>query len=216
MFSRTAFITSIVLLLFTLFYQRAEATALTYNLEANENACFYVHADKPGKKIGFYFAVQQGGSFDIDFDVRGPNGASIFNGDHERQGDFVFTASQVGEYSFCFSNDMSTFAEKLVDFEITVENELRPNFQKDASGREQPATLTEMEESLFRLSGSLTNIARTQKYFRTRENRNSATVASTESRIFWFAFMESVAIIAMACLQVFVIKSFFSTKRGGV
>lgn len=33
------------------------ATALTYNMEANENACFYTWADTPGKKIGFYFAV---------------------------------------------------------------------------------------------------------------------------------------------------------------
>ena len=32
----------------------------------------------------------------------------------------MFTAQQSGEYSFCFSNDMSTFAEKVVDFEITV------------------------------------------------------------------------------------------------
>ena len=42
------------------------------------------------------------------------------DGNKERQGDFVFTAQQTGEYSFCFSNDMSTFAEKIVDFEITV------------------------------------------------------------------------------------------------
>lgn len=38
----------------------------------------------------------------------------------ERQGDFVFTAKETGEYRFCFDNDMSTFAEKLVDFEIAV------------------------------------------------------------------------------------------------
>ena len=38
----------------------------------------------------------------------------------ERQGDFVFTANEVGEYRFCFNNEMSTFAEKLVDFEIAV------------------------------------------------------------------------------------------------
>lgn len=138
------------------------------------------------------------------------------SGDQERQGDFVFTANHVGEYAFCFSNDMSTWAEKLIDFEISAENEARPQFSKDSNGKEQPETLSEMEESLFRISGSITNIARTQKYFRTRENRNSATVASTESRIFWFASLESLAIISMACLQVFVIKSFFSTKRGGV
>jgi hypothetical protein len=42
------------------------------------------------------------------------------DGQKERQGDFVFTAQSVGEYRFCFSNEMSTFAEKLVDFEIAV------------------------------------------------------------------------------------------------
>lgn len=42
------------------------------------------------------------------------------DGTKERQGDFVFTAQSVGEYRFCFNNEMSTFAEKLVDFEIAV------------------------------------------------------------------------------------------------
>lgn len=41
-------------------------------------------------------------------------------GEKERQGDFVFTANEVGEYKFCFNNEMSTFAEKTVDFEISV------------------------------------------------------------------------------------------------
>lgn len=37
----------------------SEATALTYNIEANEKACFYNWVDKPGKKLGFYFAVNK-------------------------------------------------------------------------------------------------------------------------------------------------------------
>ncbi|CAO3616044.1 unnamed protein product [Cunninghamella echinulata] len=93
----------------------ANATALTYNMEANENACFYTWADTPGKKL-----VQSGGSFDIDYTVTDPRDRVVLNGESERQGDYVFTANDVGEYSFCFSNGMSTFAEKLVDFEITL------------------------------------------------------------------------------------------------
>lgn len=42
------------------------------------------------------------------------------DGTKERQGDFVFTANDVGEYRFCFDNEMSTFAEKMVDFEVAV------------------------------------------------------------------------------------------------
>jgi len=64
--------------------------------------------------------VQAGGSFDIDYTVKDHAGKIILDGERERQGDFVFTAQTAGEYSFCFSNDMSTFAEKIVDFEITV------------------------------------------------------------------------------------------------
>ena len=44
----------------------------------------------------------------------------VLDGSKERQGDFVFTAQGAGEYRFCFNNEMSTFAEKLVDFEIAV------------------------------------------------------------------------------------------------
>lgn len=32
----------------------------------------------------------------------------------------MFTAQSIGEYKFCFNNEMSTFAEKMVDFEIAV------------------------------------------------------------------------------------------------
>ena len=42
------------------------------------------------------------------------------DGSKERQGDFVFSAKDSGEYRFCFNNEMSTFAEKMVDFEIAV------------------------------------------------------------------------------------------------
>jgi len=64
--------------------------------------------------------VQSGGSFDIDYSVVGPGEKVIMEGTKERQGDFVFTAQSVGEYRFCFNNEMSTFAEKMVDFEIAV------------------------------------------------------------------------------------------------
>lgn len=64
--------------------------------------------------------VQSGGSFDVDYSVVGPNDKIILDGAKERQADYVFTANIVGEYRFCFNNEMSTFAEKLVDFEIAV------------------------------------------------------------------------------------------------
>lgn len=44
----------------------------------------------------------------------------MLDGERERQGDFVFTAGEAGEYRFCFDNEMSTVTDKMVDFEIAV------------------------------------------------------------------------------------------------
>ncbi|KAF9557984.1 hypothetical protein EC968_007332 [Mortierella alpina] len=208
---------ALVALLFSLTllpHQRVEATALTYNVAAHEKACFYTWADVPKKKIAFYFAVQSGGAFDIDVDVKDPKHKQILNLEKERQGDYVFTANEAGEYSFCFSNDMSTFAEKVLDFEITVEHEKRAaEMDQKEKGKGPQAQTDAMDESLFRLVGELGRIDRMQKYFRTRENRNFSTVVSTDNRIFWFSLTESLMIVTMAMVQVYVIRTFFSGSR---
>ncbi|OJJ32981.1 hypothetical protein ASPWEDRAFT_174409 [Aspergillus wentii DTO 134E9] len=189
------------------------ATALTYKLEANEKACFHTYVDQLNSKVAFYFAVQSGGSFDVDYSVTGPGGKVIMSDTKERQGDFVFTAQSIGEYQFCFNNEMSTFAEKYVDFEIAVEHEERAQLpSKQGASPEQASAL---EESIFKLSAQLSTISRNQKYFRTRENRNFSTVRSTERRIFNFSVIEGLMMVSMAGLQVFVVRFFFQGARKG-
>ncbi|KAI8062515.1 emp24/gp25L/p24 family/GOLD-domain-containing protein [Gongronella butleri] len=199
---------------------RVQATVLTYNILAHDRPCFFTWVDTPNKKLGLYFAVQSGGSFDIDFEMTDPQGKIILNGERERQGDYVLNARHVGEYALCFTNDMSTFAEKLIDFELLVEDHTRDPEKEATSGNaaanaNSPAAT--LEDTLYRIGGTLTSISRAQKFLRTRENRNASTVASTEQRIFWFASLESIAIVSMAALQVLVIRGFFSQhRRGGV
>ncbi|KZT01670.1 uncharacterized protein LAESUDRAFT_686321 [Laetiporus sulphureus 93-53] len=189
----------------------AHAVALTTAIGANERLCFYADVDKAGEKIGFYYAVQAGGSFDIDFEVKDPNEKVILDGSRERQGDYVLTANTIGEYSFCFENDMSTLTEKLIDFDIMVESE--PRREPPAKPGQISEHTSALEESIFRLSGMLQNIKRTQKYFHTRENRGFDLVKSTQSRLFWYAVLECAGIIGMAVLQVYVLQTFF-TKTG--
>lgn len=136
------------------------------------------------------------------------------SGAKERQGDFVFTANDAGEYTFCFNNEMSTFADKFVDFEITVENEARATIPSKQAGH-TPEQTSLLEESIFKLSGQLSTINRNQKYFRTRENRNFSTVRSTERRIFNFSVVEGVMMVTMAGLQVFIVRFFFQGARKG-
>ncbi|KAL8799276.1 MAG: hypothetical protein Q9182_006013 [Xanthomendoza sp. 2 TL-2023] len=190
------------------------ATALTYKLSAHEFACFYSHVQEKGLKLAFYFAVQSGGSFEVDYSVVGPNEKTILEGTKERQGDYVFTAQEQGEYRFCFSNEMSTWVDKMVDFEIAQENESRDAKLPSKQGT-SPEQTSALEESILKVSRDLSTINRNQKYFRTRENRNMSTVKSTESRIFNFSVMESALMVSMAGLQVFIVRYFFQGARKG-
>ncbi|THH15118.1 hypothetical protein EUX98_g9515 [Antrodiella citrinella] len=200
-----------LLLPLLLFTAHTHATALTTAIGPNERLCFFADVDKAGEKIGFYFAVQSGGSFDIDFEVKDPNDKQLIDGARERQGDYVLTANTVGEYSFCFENDMSTLTEKLLDFDIMVESE--PRREPPARPGQISEHTSALEESVFRLNGMLLNIKRTQKYFHTRENRGFDIVKATVNRLFWYAVLESIAVVGMAMVQVYVLQTFF-TKTG--
>ncbi|KAI6152960.1 emp24/gp25L/p24 family/GOLD-domain-containing protein [Pisolithus thermaeus] len=189
----------------------ARASALTTSVSPNERLCFYADVDKAGEKIGFYFAVQAGGSFDIDFDVKDPNEKVLLDGQRERSGDYVLTANTAGEYSFCFENDMSTLTDKLIDFDIMVESE--PRREVAAKPGQVADHTSPLEESVYRLSSMLMSIKRTQRYFHTRETRGFSLVKSTQSRLFWYAVCESLAVVGMAVLQVYVLQTFF-TKTG--
>jgi hypothetical protein len=200
-----------LLSLLLVFSPLAHATRLTYKLDPHAKACFYSWVDRRGTNINFDFSVQSGGAFDIDYQVLSPEKAVVLEGTKEKQGDFIFPANSVGEYSFCLSNEMSTLAEKMVEFDISVENEQRATVPaKKGTTEEQTSAL---EESLTKLAGQLATFSRTQKYFRTRENRNFSTVRSTESRIFSFSVIESIMMVSMACLQVFVVRIFFVGAR---
>ena len=161
----------------------------------------------------------------------------MLEGQKERQGDFVFVGQQQGDYEFCFSNEQSTYAEKMVDFEIAVcvsdeqvcatprswsfANNRHPQVENESRAAlpskqgADPTQTSALEESLFKISGQLSTVTRNQKYFRTRENRNFATVTSTEKRIVNFSLVQCCLIAAMGALQVFVVKFFFQGARKG-
>ena len=113
---------------------------------------------------------------------------------------------------------MSTFADKYVDFEISVEGSdsttssaLLP--QRSGAPAE---THNQLEDLVFKVSGQLSTVNRMQKYFRTRENRNFSTVRSTEKRIFQFSLIEVMMMVGMAVLQVLVVRFFFQGARKGM
>ncbi|UZJ53206.1 hypothetical protein CBS101457_002526 [Exobasidium rhododendri] len=202
-------------LVLALWTPSAQGAALTTQLRAQERSCFYAWVDKAGEKVGFYFAVQSGGSFDIDYDIVSPSDKVVAEGRKERQLDIIFTGNEVGEYSFCLENDMSSFAEKTIDFDITVESEPRIDLPLSQAALLSKSSAP-LEESILKVDSKLTQVGRMQKYFRTWENRGYATVKGTQKKIFYYSIIESSVMVAVAAGQVFMVRWLFekgSTKR---
>ncbi|KAG7693155.1 hypothetical protein KL930_004760 [Ogataea haglerorum] len=198
------------LLLLASLLSYVSATALTFALQPNEKACFYIFNQKPKANIGYYFAVQAGGSFDVDYTIKAPGGRVIAQEQKQRQGDYIFTADAIGEYEFCFSNEMSTFAEKVVDFEIRDDDDFKASLPNAPA---ENTAVEGMQSSVLRIESKLGQLSNTLQYYKTRNNRNQSTVKSTESRIFWFSIFDVVLMCSMAAFQVLVVKFFFQGSR---
>jgi hypothetical protein len=97
---------------------------------------------------------------------------------------------------------------------LQLENESRTELPSRQGANPEQASA--IEESIFKLSAQLSTISRNQKYFRTRENRNFSTVRSTERRIWNFSIIESLMMVSMAGLQVFIVRFFFQGARKGM
>ena len=51
------------------------------------------------------------------------------------------------------------------------------------------------------------------QYYKTRNNRNQATVVSTESRIYYFSIFEVLLMVGMGFLQITIVQLFFRGSR---
>lgn len=187
-----------------------QAVPLTIKVAATDRQCLFAEVEQAESKVGFYFAVQSGGAFDIDVGIYSPSGKIIYQEPKEQQGEFSFAAGEVGEYQFCFSNEMSTFAEKSVEFEIIVDsNNLKAELPQNVGEKDT----NKVESSIQSIESRAANLLRTLQYYKTRNNRNESTVKSTESRIFWFSLFELFLMVGMAGLHVVVVQLFFTGSR---
>ncbi len=198
---------------------------LTYKMKGNEKPCFYTDVKKLNEKIAFYFAVQSGGQFDIDWTILSPSKLEVMSDSKQRQIDIVLAAQEIGEYSFCFFNSFSSTADKTLDFDISVEHEITesvtdpqnnlPPAVPSASKAKEDARIAAlpMRRRVEDIEGGILRFDRALRYFKTRENRNFDTVLSTESRIFYFSVSECALIIIMAVFQVYVVQIAFRKNR---
>uniref|UniRef100_A0A8C3JU07 GOLD domain-containing protein n=1 Tax=Calidris pygmaea TaxID=425635 RepID=A0A8C3JU07_9CHAR len=77
--------------------------------------------------------VITGGHYDVDCFVEDPNGRTIYKETKKQYDSFPHRTELQGVYTFCFSNEFSTFSHKTVYFDFQVGDE--PPILPDMSNR---------------------------------------------------------------------------------
>lgn len=77
--------------------------------------------------------VITGGHYDVDCYVEDPNGRTIYKETKKQYDSFPHRTEVKGVYTFCFSNEFSTFSHKTVYFDFQVGDE--PPILPDMSNR---------------------------------------------------------------------------------
>ncbi|XP_017505503.2 transmembrane emp24 domain-containing protein 5 isoform X2 [Manis javanica] len=92
----------------------------TFTLPAGQKECFY--QPMPLKaSLEIEYQVLDGAGLDIDFHLSSPEGRTLVF--EQRKSDGVHTVeTEVGDYMFCFDNTFSTISEKVIFFELILDN----------------------------------------------------------------------------------------------
>jgi len=185
----------------------SETVELTFELPDNAKECFYQEIQK-NQTATLEFQVVTGGQYDVDVSLESPKKEILYRQIKTQFDSHQFTATMTGVYVACFSNEFSTFSHKLVymDFQVGDERPL-PGIDDHAT------VLTQLESSAKEIHQNLNNINDYQTHHRLREAQGRKFAEDLNERAMLWSLFETVAMVLIAILQIFVLRSFFNEKK---
>lgn len=190
---------------------QSKSTELTFELLDNAKQCY--HEDiTSGTKATIEFQVVMGGYYDVDMTLYDPRQTVLYQGVKKQFDTHQWTASTSGQYTFCFSNEFSTFSHKLIYFEFIAGEE-------DPLPQANPPTasaMTKFEASAENIHENLNSIFDALTHYRLSEAKGRKRAEDLNSRVFWWSTLETIAVVLIGTVQVWTLKSFFSGHRATI
>ncbi|GMM37287.1 Erp2 protein [Saccharomycopsis crataegensis] len=185
-------------------------TSMSINVPAFAKECLYYRMDSEEDSVLVNFQVLTGGNFEIDFEITAPNGDKVITANDKRYADYLVRSFGLGEYSFCFSNRVSTVTPKKVEFSIELERDVDYYNQQETTKNKDEIM---SEHAISEISRNYDQMRKMLDYLRAREWRNMSTVKSTESRVYWLGLLSSLAMIGLGVAQATLVQFMFSGPR---
>ncbi|XP_077838046.1 transmembrane emp24 domain-containing protein 5 isoform X2 [Macaca mulatta] len=162
--------------------------------------------------------VLDGAGLDIDFHLASPEGKTLVF--EQRKSDGVHTVeTEVGDYMFCFDNTFSTISEKVIFFELILDNmgeqaQEQEDWKKYITGTDMlDMKLEDILESINSIKSRLSKSGHIQTLLRAFEARDRNIQESNFDRVNFWSMVNLVVMVVVSAIQVYMLKSLFEDKR---
>jgi hypothetical protein len=143
--------------------------------------------------------------------VRDPEGQHLLSRVYSAEGHVTFTSTIAGEHQLCMrSNTSAGWFGRSSMFRLHLTLEMG---EAGESGEKTKEKLGELDYRLRELLDKVQMISKEQDYQRSREERFRATSESTNRRVIFWAFTQTLLLVAIGLLQIRHLKNFFVAKK---
>ncbi|XP_069497929.1 transmembrane emp24 domain-containing protein 5 [Ambystoma mexicanum] len=203
---------------FCLSFSQSVDSDFTFTLSAGQKECFY-QPMKREASLEIEYQVLDGAGLDVNFYLVSPkNDILIFE---ERKSDGVHTVeTEEGDYMFCFDNTFSTISEKVIFFELILDNigEEDGNDQEDwkkyIMGNDPlDMKLEDILETMNSVKARLSKSVQLQTLLKAFEARDRNIQESNRDRVNTWSVINLVVMVVVSAVQVYMLKSLFEEKR---
>lgn len=196
------------------------ALELKFDLGDSRKDCFYEKIDRPGENIDVEFHVLNGGRRDVTLDVLNPDKTLLVRKARERGASLNIKAMKSGVYSFCFSNEFSSFTHKLIFVDISTDREKNEKARiakeerkviKEAE-RERDSIMTAVESSLDSISKNMKRSDKGLKRFRKHDWFSIFHAKKLSFNVDTASVVVGALVVITSLVQTWALRRLFSDK----
>lgn len=188
----------------------------TFTLPPGRKECFF-QTMKQHASLEIEYQVLDGAGLDVDFYIASPTGQILYN--DYRKSDGVHTVeTEDGDYMFCFDNTFSSVSEKIIFFELILDNmdtdEDPDDWKEYVQGTDMlDMKLEDIMDTINNVKARLSKSVHIQTILRAFEARDRNLQESNYDRVNFWSVTNLIVLVIVAAVQVFLVRSLFDDKR---
>lgn len=188
----------------------------TFILPPGRKECFFQTMRKDAS-LEIEYQVLDGAGLDVDFSISSPSGQVLYS--DNRKSDGVHTVeTEDGDYMICFDNTFSAVSEKMIFFELILDNmeanEEPDDWKEYVHGSDSlDMKLEDIMDTINNVKSRLGKSVQIQTLLRAFEARDRNLQESNFDRVNFWSMVNLIVMTVVSALQVFLLRSLFDDKR---